>query len=136
MEKLLLERTVELKAAQAFLTKADDVSEAELVGTVDNLNSLVSSASGALSVSWDPEEPLPGTHVEYPDLKQICETLGSSTFEQIAARNPVAVTLAIQTYLCDFIQRITSGWGGGQAAWTLSEIYGMISTKGELQAYF
>ena len=49
MDKLLSERTTELQAAQAFLSRVDTVSEAGLVGMVDNLNSLISSASSAIS---------------------------------------------------------------------------------------
>ena len=49
MDKLLLERMTELQAAQAFLTRVNTVLEAGLVGMVDNLNSLISSASGAIS---------------------------------------------------------------------------------------
>ena len=52
MDRLLLERMTELQAVQAFLTRVDAVSEAELVGMVDNLNSLISSASGAISNTW------------------------------------------------------------------------------------
>jgi hypothetical protein len=136
MDRLLLERTTELKAAQAFLTKADDVSEAELVGMVENLNCLISSASGALLVALDQEDLVLGTRVEDPDLKQANENLGSSTLGQVAVRNPTVITLAVQRHCCNFIERVTSGWGGGQAAWTLNEIYGMISTKGELRACF
>ena len=133
-DKLLTERTVELNAAQAFLTKVDAVSEAEVVGMVENLNTLISSASGALSDAWDQREPIPGTLVEDPGLKQIRDYFGDSMFEQIDARNSVAVTLAIQMCLGYFIERVTSGWGGGEAAVALGEIYGMISTKGRSDA--
>jgi len=51
--------------------------------------------------------------------------------EQIAARNPVAVNLAIQARLGCIIERVTSGWGNGLVAGALGEIYDMISTKGE-----
>ena len=69
VDKLLLERTTELNAAQAFLTKVDAVSEAELVSMVDNLNNLISSASGTLSNAWDQKGPVPGVGVEESDLK-------------------------------------------------------------------
>ena len=133
MDRLLLERMTELQAVQAFLTRVDAVLEAELVGMVDNLNSLISSASGAISNTWAQNDPVPGMRIEDPDLKEICDNLGSLMVEQIAARNYIAVTVAIQMHLCGFIEEVTSGWGGGEVAWTLREIYGMISSKGEVR---
>jgi len=129
-----MERTMELNAAQAFLTKVDTISEAEVMGMVENLNTLIASASGVLSDNWDQREWVPGTLDEGPDLKQIRDYFGDLMFEQIAARNPAAVTLAIRMYLGHFAERVTSGWGGGEAAGTLGEIYKMISTKGKLDA--
>ena len=134
MDKLLSERTTELNAAQAFLTRADAVLEAEVVGMIENLNTLISSASGAISVAWDQQEPASGTLFEEPDVEGIRDYFGSLMAEQIAARNSVAINLAIQTCLSCFIEQVTSGWGGGQAAGTLAEIYTMISTKGKLGA--
>lgn len=130
-DKLLLERTIELRAAQAFLTRTDDISEAELVGMIESLNTLISSVSGALS-DWDQRDPAPEILVREAGLEQIRHDFGNSTLEQIAARNRVAVTLAIQMHLGYFVERVTSGWGDGQAAEILSEIYGMISTRGRL----
>lgn len=131
-EKLLKERTTELNAAQAFLTKVDAVSEAEVVGMVDNLNTLICSASGSLSDAWDQREPIPGTLVDESDMEQVRNDFGTLIFQQIEARDSVAVNLAIQMYLCRFIERTTASWGSGQVAGTLGDIYGMISTKGEL----
>jgi len=101
---------------------------------VENLNTIISSISGALDY-WDNLDPVPGAFTDELDTKQIRDNLGSSLFEQVTARNSVAVNLSIQMSLGYFIERITSGWGGGQAAGTLGEIYGMISTKGRLDAY-
>jgi hypothetical protein len=128
-EKLLTDRTTELSAAQVFLTKVDDVSEAEVVGMIDNLNTLIVSASGALSDAWDQREPIPGTLVDESDLEQLRNDFGILMAEQIAARNTVAVNLAAQMHLCRFIARITSGWG--PAGGNIATIYGMISTKGK-----
>jgi hypothetical protein len=135
-EKLLGERTTELKAAQAFLTKVDAVSEAEVVGMVDNINTLICSASGALSDTWDQREPIPGTLVEDSDMEQIRQDFGDLMAKQIAARDSVTVNLAIQMYLGHFIERTTSGWGSGHAAGILAKIYEMISGKGKLDACF
>ena len=135
MDKLLSERTAELSAAQAFLTRADAVSEAEVVGMIENLNTLINSASAAISVTWDDQrDHVPGMLSEEFDMKQICDNFGSSMVEQIAAKNSVAVNLAIQTCLGYFIELVTSGWGGGQAAGTLADIHTTISTKGKLDA--
>jgi len=130
-----MERMAGLNVLQAFPTKADVVSKAEVMGMVENLNTLISSASGALSDTWDSREPIPGTLVEVPGSKQIRDYFGNSMFEQIDARNPVVVTLAIQMCLGYFIERVTSGWGGGEVAVGLGEIYGMISAKGKPDAY-
>ena len=132
VDKLLLERTTELNAAQAFLTEVDAVSEAELFSMTDNLGNLISSASGTLSDAWDQRGPLPGVGVEESDLKQIRNEFSSSVLNHIAARNSVAVTLAIQIHHGYFIKRATSGWGSGPVAGTLGEIHGMIFTEGKL----
>jgi len=125
---------MELSAAQAFLTRTDAVSEAEVVGIVENLNTLTSSASSALLDTWGQREPIPGTFAEDPGLKQIHDDFSNSMFEQIDARGSVAVTLAIQMCLGYFIERVTSGWGGREAAGALGEAYEMIPTEGKLDA--
>ena len=101
---------------------------------IENLNTLISSASGALSATWDQREPMAGALIEEPGIEQIRDYFGKPMVEQIAARNPVAVNLAVQIYLGCFIEQVTFGWGSGQAAETLAEIYRMISTKGTLNA--
>ena len=134
LDQLLSERTAELNAAQAFLTRSDAVSEAEVVGVIENLNTLISSTSGVLSTTWDQREPMAGSLFEEPCIERIRDYFGESMVEQVATRNPVAVNLAVQTYLGHFIEQVTSGWGGGQTTETLAEIYGIISTKGKLSA--
>ena len=113
--KLLSERTAELTAVQAFLTKVDAVSEAEVVRLIENMNTLISSASGALSNALDQQTPVPGALTEEPSLGRIRDYFGNLMFEQIAARNSVAVTLAVQMYLVKFVEVVTSGWGDGGA---------------------
>ena len=134
MDKLLSDRTTELNAAQAFLTRVDAVSEAEVVGMVENLNTLISSASGALTDTWDQRESAPGTFVEGPGLQEIRDYFGSSMFAQITTRNSVAVNLAVNMYLVQFVERVISGWGSGEGVGTLGEIYEMISRQGKLCA--
>lgn len=98
---------------------------------IDNLNTLISSASGALSDTWDQRDPIPGTLIDESDMEQIRNDFGNLIAEQIAERNSVAVNLAVQMHLGLFIERVTSGWGGGSAAGNIAKIYGMISTKGK-----
>jgi len=59
-----MDRTMELNAAQVFFAGTDAVSEAEVVGIIENLNTLISSASVALSETWGRREPVPGTLVK------------------------------------------------------------------------
>ena len=99
---------------------------------VENLNTLITSISGPLE-SWDDRDPVIGTVFEELDAKKIRDAFGNSISEQIAARNAVAVNLAVQMTLGYFIERVTSGWGGGRSARTLGEIHEMISTKGKLR---
>jgi len=65
----LSEKTTELNAAQTFLTRADAVSEAEAVGMIENLNTLISSVSGAVSVAWVLKTD---ARVEHSSLSIIC----------------------------------------------------------------
>ena len=134
-DKLLSERTAELSAAQAFLTKVDAVSEAEVVRLIENLNTLISSASGSISDALDQQTPVPGALTEEPDLGRIRDYFGNLMFEQVAMRNSVAVTLAVEMYLVKFVEVVTSGWGDGGATGTLGEIYERIFTEGKLDAY-
>lgn len=133
-DKLLSERTTELTAAQAFLTRVDAVSEAEVVAMVESLNTLISSASGAISNTWDQRTPVPGTLVEESVPDKIRGYFGDMMFEQIAARDSVTVALAVEAYLAQFVERVTSGWGGGDAAETLGKIYEGIFTEGKMDA--
>ena len=130
------ERITELNAAKVSITNPDAVSKVEVVRLVDNLNILIRFTSGALSCTWDQQDPMPETFVEDSDLEPIRNNFGDLVAKQVAARNVVAVHLAIQMHLGWFVKRITSGWGSGQVAGTLAEIYRTISTKGKLYAYF
>ena len=134
LDRLLSERTAELNAVQAFLTRSDPVSEVGVVGVIENLNTLISAASGVLSATWDQRELMAGSLFEEHCVERIRDYSGESMVEQITSRNPVAVNLVAQTYLGHFIEQLTSGWGGGQTTETLAEIYGIISTKGKLSA--
>jgi len=71
---------------------------------VENLNTLISSAPSALSVTWDQRELVPGTLIEEPVLMRIHDY-----FEQIAAGSSVPVNLAVNMYLVHFVERVISG---------------------------
>jgi hypothetical protein len=73
-----------------FLTGADAVSEAEVVGTIENLNTLISSGSGAVSVTQDQREPATGTLFEKSDVERIRDYFCKLVVAQIAAGNSVS----------------------------------------------
>jgi len=51
------------------------------MGMVEHLNTLVASAPGVLSDTWDQREWVPGTIAEGPDLKQIRDYFGNPMLE-------------------------------------------------------
>ena len=49
IETLLSVRTAELRTAQAILTKVDDVTDAEVLAILNNVNSLIFQTSAAIA---------------------------------------------------------------------------------------
>ena len=119
-QELLQTRTAELKAAQAFLTTADKLSNVDVVNLVDALNAEILQISamvadaftfgpknGGEAVDSEPEE------VEEA-LARATETVGPRMVQLLMSsehhEDPILVQIAFQGGLCAYVQWIVSSW--------------------------
>ena len=118
-QELLHTRTAELKAAQAFLTTADKLSNVDVVNLVDALNAeiLQVSALVADAFTFGPknggEGDMNSEDVEEA-LARATETVGPRMVQLLMAsehnEDPILVQIAFQGGLCAYVQWIISSW--------------------------
>ncbi|KAH7883406.1 hypothetical protein F5I97DRAFT_1815960 [Phlebopus sp. FC_14] len=129
---LLDARTRELKGAQAFLTKADTLSGAEVIALVDALNSEIMQTSAFISDSFDFARLQEHADEMKEASSRISELMGPTMTQLLSAvqhgDDPLLVQIALQGATVEFARWIIMTWDfdGLQAEQPLSEIYGDI----------
>ena len=116
--ELLQTRTAELKAAQAFLTTADKLSNVDVVNLVDALNAeiLQISALVADAFTFGPKNGGRTMHSEEVEeaLARATETVGPRMVQLLESsehnEDPILVQIAFQGGLCAYVQWIISSW--------------------------
>lgn len=119
-QELLQARTAELKAAQAFLTTADKLSNVDVVNLVDALNAeiLQISAMVADAFTFGPksgEGTMDSDSAEVEEaLARATETVGPRMVQLLMSsehhEDPILVQIAFQGGLCAYVQWIISSW--------------------------
>ncbi|KAF9222353.1 hypothetical protein BS17DRAFT_783588 [Gyrodon lividus] len=129
---LLDARTRELKGAQAFLTKADTLSGAEVIALVEAINSEIMQTSAFISDSFD----FARQHAHADEMKEastrISELMGPTMTHLLSTvqhgEDPLLVQIALQGATVEFSRWIIMTWDydGLQAEQPLAEIYNDI----------
>ncbi|KAF8840355.1 hypothetical protein BDN67DRAFT_903694 [Paxillus ammoniavirescens] len=129
---LLDARTRELKGAQAFLTKADTLSGAEVIALVEALNSEIMQTSAFISDSFD----FARQNAHADEMKEastrISELMGPTMTTLLGTvqhgGDPLLVQIALQGATVEFSRWIVMTWDydGLQAEQPLAEIYNDI----------
>ncbi|KIK93918.1 hypothetical protein PAXRUDRAFT_33808 [Paxillus rubicundulus Ve08.2h10] len=129
---LLDARTRELKGAQAFLTKADTLSGAEVIALVEALNSEIMQTSAFISDSFDfARQPMHADEMKEASTR-ISELMGPTMTNLLGtvqhSGDPLLVQIALQGATVEFSRWIVMTWDydGLQAEQPLAEIYNDI----------
>ncbi|KAF9231966.1 hypothetical protein BU15DRAFT_67882 [Melanogaster broomeanus] len=129
---LLEARTRELKGAQAFLTKADNLSGAEVITLLEALNSEIMQTSAFISDTFDFARQQAHADEMKEASTRISELMGPMMTNLLSTvqhgGDPLLVQIALQGATVEFSRWIIMTWDydGLQAEQPLAEIYGDI----------
>lgn len=136
---LLETRTMELKEAQAFLPKADNVADKEVVRMVEQLNTRIFQTAAALAESPDFQFGMPGDMRAVEEVMQKHEKydwLGPHLLPSLRSINhaddPLLVQTALQATMAGYARRLATSWDLGRcnAQDLCSNIYTGIRSSG------
>ncbi|OJA20124.1 hypothetical protein AZE42_04097 [Rhizopogon vesiculosus] len=129
---LLNDRTRELQGAQAFLSKADTLSGAEVIRLVDELNQEIMQTAAFISDSFDfarrPEHQAEMKEASSRTSELIGPTITSLLSAVQHGEDPLLIQVALQAATVEFSRWIIMTWDfdGLQAEQPLAEIYGDV----------
>ena len=138
-KELLSARSTELSGAQSFLSTTDNLSEAEVLGIVRDLNENIFQVATNLGEEWEKLASSQSSRfaVAETTLDSFSEFYGPTLIRQAFHWGPEAVTYLIQSCFCFFVSQITSSWrraddeGIREELRVLGPIYGSLSASGE-----
>jgi chromosome segregation ATPase len=142
--QLLDVRTAELKGAQAFLTKADQFSGADIIKLVEDLNGEIMQTAASMAEDLVVAEKKVNGHEEGPESGEIKEAYGR-TEEIVGPRmaellktsehheDPILVQIAFQANMAAYTHWIVSSWcfESPEDEHMLSEIYARVREAGK-----
>jgi chromosome segregation ATPase len=144
MVELLDVRTAELKGAQAFLTKADQFSGADIIKLVEDLNGEIMQTAASMAEDLVVVEKKVNGHDEGAESGEIKEGYGR-TEEIVGPRmaellkttehheDPILIQLAFQANMAAYTHWIVSSWcfESPEDEHMLSEIYARVREAGK-----
>jgi len=144
MAQLLDVRTAELKGAQAFLTKADQFSGADIIKLVEDLNGEIMQTAASMAEDLAIEEKKDSGQEEGPESEEI-KAAYTRTEEIVGARmaellrtsehheDPILIQIAFQTDMAAYTHWIVSSWcfESPEDEDMLSEIYARVREAGK-----
>jgi len=143
--ELLETRTSELKGAQAFLTKADSLSGADIIGMIEALNSEILQTAAFMAESFEFDEQKAGAGEESEELQEACasvtELLGPRLVQLLRSmdhhEDPILIQIALQAGMSAFAEWLISSWyfENPQEEEFLAEIYVRVQESGELMFF-
>lgn len=117
---LLETRTAELREAQAYLTKVDDVTDRDVLRTVENLNSTIFQTAAKASDAFQARYLHDQHSVEAEEAgRRLVEGWGLSTRLRAALRSvnhnddSVLVQMALQGVMVSYTRRLCTTWNFG-----------------------
>lgn len=138
---LLNDRTLELQGAQAFLSKADTLSGAEVIRLVEELNQEIMQTAAFISDSFDfarkPEHADEIKEASSRTSELIGTTMTSLLSTVQHGEDPLLIQVALQAATVEFSRWIIMTWDfdGLQAEQPLAEIYNDVRETGEIDIY-
>jgi hypothetical protein len=137
--ELLRIRTAELKGAQAFLTKADILSGAEVIKLVDALNGEIMQTAAVMAETFTIEEKRKDGESEEMGkvYARAAEIVGYRMAEMLRAsehhEDPILVQMGLQTAMVGYSHWVISSWcfESPEDERMLSEVYARVRETGK-----
>ena len=128
-EGLLAARSEELSGTQTFLSTTDRLSEVEVLSIVRDLNENIYQVAVKLTEEWEKLESSKATG--RMDVDPASKPDGPIIVQLVRNRDPMGLTLLLQSCLCYLVVGMTSSWGPHQELAELGSIYQRLSASGE-----
>ena len=111
-KELLAARTTELTGAQTFLSTKDQISEAEVLGIVRDINENIFQVAAKLTEEWEKyrSDKSSKFKITKDDIDDLSRTYGPALIHHTLDRDPAAVTFLVQLCLCHLVTQTTSSW--------------------------
>ena len=141
--ELLRIRTSELKGAQAFLTKADVLSGAEVIKLVEALNGEIMQTAAVMAEAFTIEQKkIDGKDGDSEDMGKVyaraSEVVGYRMAELLRTsehhEDPILIQMGLQTAMAGYTQWVISSWcfESPEDERMLSEVYARVRETGKL----
>jgi len=128
-EGLLEARSEELSGTQTFLSTSDRLSEVEVLGIVRDLNENVYQVAVKLTEEWEKLESSKATG--RMDVDPTSKPRAPVLVQLARNRDPLGLTLLLQSCLCYLVVNMTSSWDPHQELALLGSVYQSLSASGE-----
>ena len=128
-EELLSARTEELSGTQTFLSTTDRLSEVEVLSIVRGLNESIFQVAVKLTEEWEKLESSKATG--QMDVDPASKPRPPALVQLVHNRDPMGLTLLLQSCLCYLVVNMTSSWDPHQELAVLGSIYRRLSASGE-----
>jgi len=128
-EGLLAARSAELSGTHTFLSTTDRLSEVDVLSIVRELNENIYQIAVKLTEEWEKLEPSQVTG--RMDVDPTSRPSAPALVQLVHNRNPMGLTLLLQSRLCSQVVNMTSSWGHHQELAALDSVYQRLSTSGE-----
>lgn len=134
--RLLESRTQELKGAQAFVTKADSYSGADVIALVKSLNEEIFQLSAFMTDDLPMSGDVPPTGDEHMiEEKNLGQYLGArlciALVSMVHADDPTALQFALQCFLARASKHIIGTWTVDDSLPDILTLYGKVRDEGE-----
>jgi septal ring factor EnvC (AmiA/AmiB activator) len=144
--ELLRIRTAELKGAQAFLTKADILSGAEVIKLVEALNGEIMQTAAVMAEAFTIEEKrVEAKNGEAEEISKIYARAGEIVGYRMAEmlrtsehhEDPILVQMGLQTAMVGYTHWVISSWcfESPEDERMLSEVYARVRETGKYFIY-
>lgn len=111
--ELLAAMSVDFTGPQSFLSTTNRLSETEVLGIVHDLNENTFQVAATLGEEWEElgsSSSSSGFMINEEDVDTFSRSYGSALVSRALKRDPVAVTLLVQSCLCGLVAHISSSW--------------------------
>ena len=132
-EELLVARTAELHTTQTFLSPTDNLSEAEVLSIVHDLNEVIYQVAVKLTEEWEKLESAKPT-AKRMEIDRTTRPRISPLLQLVRDQNPAGLIFQLQSCLCSQIVSMTSGRRQFQGLAVLESVYKRLSASGKHHA--